>query len=220
VTDLDRVHAARELANTHNRRDPDGALAVAQRREPIPYGWHDLEWIAQTDRRDAIRIYARLGLHPIAVHGLAGDACTCGRADCQARGKHPVLPRWQREPLDLDTLDAMLLTNWRYNIGLRTGTQPNGRFLVVVDVDGPRSFLEPLEVEHGAFPATLTARTGRGGLHLFYWVRPGVEVSNRAGIVPKVDIRGSGGQVVAAPSRHLSGNSYQWVDCREPEVLP
>jgi putative DNA primase/helicase len=209
---------------TELERDPDRVLAMAQRRDPIPRGWHDLGWISMTDRRDAIRIYERQHLHPIALHGLVGDRCTCGRFPCgeenRSAGKHPVFPGWQKAPLDLGTLDAMLVSNWRYNIGLRTGPQPNGRFLVVVDVDGPRSLLEPLEREHGAFPETLTARTGSGGMHLFYWTRPGVEMGNRAGVVPHVDVRGRGGQVVAAPSVHRSGNRYEWLDVREPAVLP
>jgi hypothetical protein len=123
-------------------------------------------------------------------------------------------------PLDVAELDAMLASNWRFNLGIRTGLQPNGRFLVVIDVDGPRNLLEPLETENGPLPATLTARTGRGGLHFFFWMRDGVEAGNRAGIVPHVDIRGAGGQVVASPSRHRSGDFYTWLDAREPEVLP
>lgn len=187
----------------------------------IEHGWHDLEWIGMTDRRDAIRIYARLGLHPIALHGLTADgACTCGREDCppRTRGKHPVMRAWQTAPFDLDELDAMLISNWRFNIGLRTGLQRDGRFLVVVDVDGPRSLLEPLEAEHGAFPPTLTARTGSGGLHLYYYARR--ELGNRVRVVPHVDLRGAGGQVVAPPSLHASGARYEWITVREPEALP
>jgi putative DNA primase/helicase len=199
---------------------PDGAIATPLAAEPINHAWDDLRWISMTDRRDAIRIYARLGLNPILVHGVRGEACTCGRSGCDAPGKHPVLPGWQRAPLDVEVMDRMLVSEWRYSVGIRTGEQPCGRTLVVIDIDGPRSLLEPLEREHGAAPPTLTARTGRGGLHLFYWARPGVEIPNRVGIVPGVDVRGVGGQVVAAPSLHRSGSRYEWIDVREPEVLP
>ncbi len=196
-------------------------VAHLRPREPEPFGWDDLRYVAGSDRRDAVRIYAALGLHPILVHGIRRDgSCTCGRLGCASAGKHPIAAGWQKAPLDVAELDALLASEWRYSIGLRTGRQPCGRFLVVVDVDGPRSLLEPLEAEHGAFPPTLTARTGRGGLHLFYRARPGIEVPNRAGIVPNVDIRGAGGQVVAAPSSHASGGRYTWIDIRAPEVLP
>ncbi len=95
--------------------------------------------------------------------------------------------------------------------------QPCGRFLVVVDVDGPRELLEPLEREHGPFPETLTALTGRGGLHLYYWSE--TEMGNRTNVVDHVDVRGRGGQVVAPPSLHRSGKRYTWTLIREPEVL-
>ena len=184
--------------------------------------WHQLGWVSMTDKLDAIRIYARLGLHPLLLHGLLDDgACTCGRADCdKSRGKHPILKSWQTATLDIDAIDRALVNNWRYNIGLRTGLQPCGRALVVVDVDGPRSLLEPLEANHGACPPTLTARTGGAGLHFYYWLKDGVQIGNRAGVVPHVNFRGFGGQVVAAPSLHLSGRRYEWIDIREPAVLP
>jgi putative DNA primase/helicase len=179
-------------------------------------------WLGRIETpRQAAHLYAALGLHPIAVHGVRPDgACTCDRPDCSQVGKHPVGRGWQKGPLDVAALERQLASDPDLNVGLRTGWQPCGRFLVVVDVDGPRALLEPLEREHGAFPPTLTARTGRGGLHLFYWLADGREMGNRAGVVPNVDVRGTGGQVVAAPSRHRSGGTYLWTDTRAPGVLP
>lgn len=208
-----------EVVRLDDWRDPERVLERAARGTVIPHDWHDLHMVGQTDKRDAIRMYARLGLHPILVHGIrAGGACTCGEKACEKPGKHPVERGWQRGALDVTKLDGALVRDWELNIGLRTGTQPNGRHLVVVDVDGPRDLLAPLELEHGVFPRTLTARTGRGGLHLFYWSR--AELPTRVGVVERVDVRGRGGQVVAAPSLHASGNRYEWIDVCEPEVLP
>ena len=138
-------------------------------------------------------------MHPILLHELDDGACTCCRKDCEkSRGKHPVHKNWQTAALDVDAIDRALIENWHHNIGLRTGLQPCGRALVVVDVDGPRELLAPLESEHGEFPPTLTARTGSGGLHLYYWLKDGVPIGNRAGVVPHVDFRGFGGK----SSRH------------------
>jgi putative DNA primase/helicase len=207
-----------------NPHDPDDVLRFARLGQRfVCDGWNMLHWVAMNDRRFANRCLAGLGLNPILLNGLLDDGgCTCGRADCdKSRGKHPAHKNWQTAPLNVDGIDQALLRNWRCNIGIRTGLQPCGRGLVVIDVDGPRELLEPLEAQAGeAFPPTLTARTGSGGLHLFYWLREGVEVRNTQGLVPNVDIRGYGGQVVVAPSLHLSGNKYTWIDVREPAVLP
>ena len=204
--------------------DPDGVLALAQPGDPLRLeGWERLHWISMLDKQDSASIYAGLELNVILLQGLTDDfACTCGRADCdKSRGKHPVRNNWHAEPFDLDFIHRALQRNHRYNIGIRTGLQPNGHGLVVVDVDGPRDLLEPLEHEASQpFPQTLTARTGRGGLHLYYWLKDGVEVRNTQALVPNVDIRGYGGQVVCAPSLHLSGNKYEWLTIMEPAVLP
>jgi hypothetical protein len=76
----------------------------------------------------------------------------------------------------------------------------------------------------GSLPETLTAATGGGGSHLFF-IHPGdVEIRNTAGrlpgiadALPGVDLRGDGGYVVSAPSRHRSGRPYAWTD---PDAVP
>ena len=190
--------------------------------------WSTLSWGYTECKRHAVKLYARLGLHPILLNGTLDDgACTCGHPDCgNSRGKHPVHKGWQTSPLDVAALDLALESRPRHNIGIRTGLQPCGRFLVAVDVDGPLELLHEYSPDE-PFPPTLTARTGSGGTHLFYWLTEGLEMGNRAGLLGKrpkeqgnIDIRGAGGQVVAAPSLHLSGNQYKWIDAREPEVLP
>ena len=220
-----RAEPQGEVINFDDALSPkDRAVIVARRGQhnPRPHGWHDFSFIGQTDKRDALRIYGRQGLHPLILHGLRVDgSCTCFRgANCplKHRGKHPVCNDWQTAEWNLDAADALLLDEPLRNIGLRTGRQRDGRFLIVVDVDGPRELLRPLEAEHGAFPVTLTSRTGSGGLHLFYWSE--VEMGNRVGVVPRVDLRARGGQVVAPPSTHYSGRSYAWTTIHSPRVLP
>lgn len=187
-----------------------------------PDPWRALAWIAQTDKRDAIRMYARAGLHPILIHGIEENgSCTCGRPDCvKSIGKHPVLKGWQTAAFDLRALDEMLLKNWRYNIGLRMGAQPGGLRLVTIDVDGTRDLLKPLEAEHGELPSTLTATSGKG-LHLIYKLRADAPTpKNLVKLSEGVDVRSEGGQIVAAPSEHVSGRKYRWLEAREPAVLP
>lgn len=200
--------------------------------------WRSLEWVALSDVMDASRKYARLGLHPIALHGCEHEAdsvkCTCGEPECvmpigkpptgkrkQPVGKHPVERSWQKQTTySQAAFDRMMRSNWRRNIGLKTGRQPDGRTLVVIDVDGPLDLLEPLIADAGPLPETLTVRTGSGGFHLFFWGKESKVYQSRVKLAPGVDIRGEGGQVVAAPSLHVSGARYEIVRAIEPAELP
>ncbi|HEU4544635.1 MAG TPA: bifunctional DNA primase/polymerase [Jiangellaceae bacterium] len=200
---------------------PEERAVIEARRgqhNPRPHGWHDLHYISITDKLDAIRIYARQGLHPILIHGVRDGRCTCGRHPCAAIGKHPVHAGWQRAALDLDALDRDLRDS-HYSIGLRTGRQPSGLVLVCIDCDGERSLLEPLEAKFGKLPPTLTASSGKG-LHLIYRFEGKGPPKNRVRLSAGVDVRSEGGQIVAAPSLHASGRRYRWIDIREPAVLP
>ncbi len=84
------------------------------------------------------------------------------------------------------------------NIGIRTGSG-----LVVVDVD-PRNGgeLDP------TWPDTLTVATASNGWHLYYAIEGDVRTSHSA-IAQGVDIKGSGGYVVAPPSVRGDG-AWEW----------
>ena len=116
------------------------------------------------------------------------------------------------------TTDAAQIKAWwqKYpnaNIGLATGSVSQNGFVIDLDIDEDRGIdgyhsLEDWQREHGDFPETWTAITGRGGYHLYY--RGNGKIKNRAGIIDGVDIRGNGGYVVAPPSIHKNGNRYEW----------
>jgi len=200
------------------------AVLLTQRAQTKPratHGWGRLLGANLSDARDGASILASLGGHPIAVHGARRDGgCTCGNVACETVGKHPVSNRWQTEPLDSARLDATLRERFELNIGWRMGKQPNGWRLVCVDVDGGRDLLAPLVAKWGELPPTLSATSGRG-LHLIFRLSAEApDIRNRRGVAPNVDIRGEGGQIVIAPSRHASGRVYRWLDAREPAVLP
>ncbi len=172
----------------------------------------------------AASFYAALGLHPIRVWGLNQDLnCECGKcpSDGRSRGKHPVAGNWNTLPLEIEELEFVLRANPDSNLGLRTGIQPDGRQLVVIDFDGGPELIAAFEAKYGMLPRTLTAKTGSGGRHKYFWVPLGYEIRNsQSKIFPKVDIRGIGGQAIAPPSRHLSGNHYELIDVCEPAMLP
>ena len=163
--------------------------------------------------------YAARGWAVFPLHSILSGRCSCRRDDCPHPAKHPLA----RHGLHDATTDEVTIRSWWdrrpwANIGVATGA-PSG--IVVIDVD-PRSgghrSLTRLERTTGPLPATLTARTGGGGLHLVY-AHPGGDIRNTAGrlpgvtgTLPGIDLRADGGYIVAAPSRHRSGQWYCWID--------
>lgn len=168
----------------------------------------------------AAELYLRLGLSPIALWAPLHGGCSCPRgADCEAPGKHPSHPAWQRERPVPGTL-LRELGAWPRNVGLRTGTQPSGRALLVVDVDGGRGPLAALGERLGApLPRTLCARTARGW-HLVYAAPPDQRNAVRLGGIAGVDVRAEGGQIVAPPSVHVTGARYRWTLAMRPVAAP
>ena len=136
--------------------------------------------------------------------------------------KYPGIDNWQ----NLATDDTDVVTSWwagdykSYGIGIATGRTKHGQ-IFVVDVDDREDYrgsdtLHDLEQRYGALPETVMAITGTGGQHLYFYSP--VEVRNDAGsrLGVGLDIRGEGGQVLAAPTLHPNGRQYQWVDGWSP----
>ena len=84
------------------------------------------------------------------------------------------------------------------NIGIVTG-EVSGIAVVDIEKGGDTS----------GYPITLIAKTGGGGWHYYYKYEEGIE--NKARVLPLTDIRGEGGYVVAPPSKHASGDNYEWL---------
>jgi hypothetical protein len=179
--------------------------------------------------------YAASGLAVIPVHvplfgpGPHEVRCSCGHPDCRSGGKraksigkHPVGTEWQKRATSDQARVRELFAGPEHNIGLATGAV-SGCFVLDVDVgDGKHGdeTLAALEIKNGEIPRTTTARTGSGGLHLFFQ-HPGFEVTGSCGkLGPGLDLRGDGNQVLVAPSVHASGGRYEWVDGLDPWTTP
>lgn len=136
-----------------------------------------------------------------------------------ARNKRPLAKGWQA--LDPAEHLAAIERETPRQIGLRMGTQRDGRILVAVDVDDQLG-LAALEKELGILPPTLTQRTGSGGQHLVYVWPSELEAptTNASKLAKGIDIRCERGHIVAAPSPHESGNAYEVTDDRDPVPLP
>ncbi len=105
------------------------------------------------------------------------------------------------------------------NIGIVTG-QVSGIVVLDVDVAGLPVFRSLQALRTIEFN-TPTVSTGGGGYHL-YFSHPGVEVGNFQARedLKGVDFRGDGGYVVAPPSVHVSGQTYEWVRQYEIDTCP
>jgi predicted P-loop ATPase len=60
-------------------------------------------------------------------------------------------------------------------------------------------------------PDTYTVRTPTGGAHLYYSYPKDLDLGNRQGVFPGVDIRADGGFVVGEGSPHVNGSRYEYV---------
>lgn len=147
----------------------------------------------------------------------------------QQKGKHPVIASAHPEgdPLrgtcngecgreghglyDATTNEEQINRWWakhpKANIGLRTGIAFD-----VIDIDSSSAYTELLRIAgNQEGPCAPVATTGKGW---HYYVLP-TGAGNRAAIINGVDYRGQGGYVVAPPSVHPDGRTYQWEPCAE-----
>jgi hypothetical protein len=111
-----------------------------------------------------------------------------------------------------DTIRQLWQHDPQLNIGIATG-EPSGFFVVDVDGIDAEAELRKLEAQHGALPATVEVITARGR-HMWFKM-PNAPIRNSAGkLGPGLDIRATGGYVLAPPSVHPTGRRYEWsVDC-------
>lgn len=132
--------------------------------------------------------------------------------------KLPAISEWPtRATVDRQTVSGWWRAGDPAGIGIACGDQlaPN-RWHLVIDVDehdpahSGAEALHELEQELGALPDTVTALTPTDGKHLHYWAP--VELTNAAGsnLPTGLDVRAAGGFVVAPPSTHPNGGTYQW----------
>lgn len=166
---------------------------------------------------DAALSYAARGWRVLPVYGIAEDGgCTCpARGRCQQPGKHPAVANWvERATTDADNIRRAWGHSSNLNVGLATGER-SGFFVLDVDPKhGGDQTLAQMEREFGPLPPTLSAITGSGGDHFLFEHIAGL--GNRGGFAPGLDVRGDGGQIVAAPSKHMSGGVYRWKDEAAP----
>lgn len=140
-------------------------------------------------------------------------------------GKRPTTA-WREQATTDSAALRRLWSRWNaaaFGVAMATG-EPSGLWVLDVDVKADRDGtqeLRRLESIYGELPPTVTARTGGGGVHLFFRMPPDREITNSRGrLPPGIDVRGTGGYVVLPPSPHPEGIPYRWMAGRGPAHLP
>jgi hypothetical protein len=126
---------------------------------------------------------------------------------CVPRGKTPAVARGFYAATTNPATIRRFWTDPERNIGIPTGA-PSGIWVLDIDgVEGEAS-LRALETRYGAIPKTRESITYRGR-HVWFAYRDPIP-SSAGRIAPGLDVRASGGYVIAPPSVHESGHVYIW----------
>jgi uncharacterized protein (DUF927 family) len=160
--------------------------------------------------------YAKRGFKIVILHGIDKEGnCTCYKGkNCKSSGKHPIYKNWEEKATtDEKEILEEFKKHLNANIGFLTG---EGYF--VLDIDTKNNGYESLR-SFGDLKKTVSVKTGSGGSHHYFKIPEGLDIPNKVGILPGVDIRSRGGLVVAPGSVHKNGNQYEWIDgCSIDEV--
>jgi hypothetical protein len=156
--------------------------------------------------------------------------CSCssdlrGRPCGRDSAKHPFA-RLAPNGVYSASTDESRIREWFRDVpDANLGVHADG--LIVVDVDprdGGDESWRALESEHGEVPPTWRVITGSKGEHIYFQCPSGVVVTNVAAkamtnppLGPGVDVRTTGGYLVAPPSRHISGGVYDWSVDHHPQ---
>ncbi len=152
---------------------------------------------------DWVKYYAGLGFQVIPIH---------------PGSKRPLISKWPAAATDnMQTVEQWWHQWPAANVGIAMGPQ-SGVIDIETDIKGSIRGEDNLSAI-GELPATWSFRSGGGGIHRLFKC-PGVDIHNRTGVLPCVDVRGAGGYAVFPPSLHPNGNRYEWLPGCAPADMP
>lgn len=165
--------------------------------------------------------YVALGWAVLPLYGLSAGRCACGAFPCgkdnRSAGKHPhrdLVPHGVHDA----SKDEARVRDWfarvpGANVGIATGAASG---FDAVDVDprnGGDDTLADAERKHGKLPDTALQLTGGGGYHYLLAHDPDARLRSPG---RGIDIKSTGGYIVAEPSSHASGGTYAWEGSADP----
>ena len=155
--------------------------------------------------------YAEKGWPVLPIWGINENGnCACMTPCGTNAGKHPVAFLVPNGLLNATT-NLEIIKKWfeektYFNVGIATGKNS----FVAVDVDWIDKDPNKGLPRHDDFPETLTIKSGSGAKQL--WYLPNEILRNKQKIRSSIDIRANGGYVVAPPSKHISGDFYEFTN--------
>jgi hypothetical protein len=155
--------------------------------------------------------------HIFPLHRIINGACDCGRPECAAVGKHPVMTNWQYATTWDDEQLALLEDEaglFGYNqLADGFGVNLATRGLLVVDIDARNGGAQAAERLASILMACgyVVATGSGGGSKHYYFSLPeawrGKSLRSHVDGYAGIDFK-STGFVVGAGSQHKSGNRY------------
>ena len=128
------------------------------------------------------------------------------------RNKTPMIS-WTKFPLNTK---EKVINFWNQNPNAAIALRTKSFFVVDVDrghsegVDGLESLRRLGHPEW--FSDTRAQQTGNGGLHYFFSKPKGVQLSQKIGILPGVDIKANDNNYVIVAPSVINGKPYHWIN--------
>ena len=139
--------------------------------------------------------------------------------------KSSLIKDWLKKPYTTyEEIKKLAKEKPYFNIGIVTGKESN---LLVIDIDinkldekgniiDSMANYQKLEGIYGKLPPTVTARSGSGGLHMYFKAPKDTTIKSKSDFFGEafkgIDIKCNGGKIMAPPSMHECGNQYAWIN--------
>ena len=131
---------------------------------------------------------------------------------CKAKSKTPATNHGFKDATtDRDQVIEWWTQHPEWNVAIATGDKSDGLIVIDLDMHGDTrafDFIKRYEEECGALPKTWVSKTGSGGKHILY--KGDTTVRNSSNSEIAIDVRATGGYIIAPPSIHPNETFYEW----------